>query len=1093
MRSNMFNSTSGSKSPGNKPPDAAAVPMSPSEPGLAPWQIELQKRKAAGSRAPTWKRKTPPEPKTTLITDDDDDDAAALFFSAAPSKSEPKTAEMDEDAAALFFGSTTTSTRTSDSKTASDNNSSSSTSEDAANLFHAASTDKTQQSKSVSSSDSDSSPDKAAKLFPAASATVPQVPKSDDSDSDSDSSSEDAAKVFTTAKAAPTSNGSSSSSSTSDSDSDSSSDAAAATNRAAAVVTQQTLASSSSSGSSGSDSSSDDAAQTKQPEASNSDSSSDSDSSSTVIEEILGATSLPPDADVFESSSSGGSESPAGEGLPEETLEIPIKLERLASEYITYEERSLFEEASQDDEAEEESQEATEEEEVIEEEEEYEEEEVIEEDEEGVGSQVLDGAQENIIVEMDDSATSDQVIEPNATSAGSSPQHAILAELEFVESQMRDYINSIRHDTSAMTVLSEQSSIPWGMPSNQDRDSLASYASYVRSTIAEKPSFDQNSYVPNHLPDSADVGITNSSQSVDVEDSATDLSSEQSSMPWIVPYHQVDSWANPVRQVIPKQMFGMSATENNVDQPRDIGQSESISKRSKEDPPQVRTSASMPSSRKKRPRKALPNSDASISMQVYRSSIPDPSRDTDLWYHPGFSMLNQDSRAPARQVAADIDSKQSPSGSLNESTETDKAIVADAEVVEQVYNTSIPKFSKAAKFKPPNTGTKQRTSSTTKYPSRTASLSRSGEADSRWKHIDFMGTIRRNSFPWVPGKDTESPSSAVNNVPSAVSFANSDTSSESSSSRRSDVYNDEPVPPKKVLKAPHPPPITRKVQKKARPSNVVRSKNSLSPGTSTETKVHSVSHVRKSNEQPASNGKPGGMLAYLFLFLCLVTVPAAIAVTLIMTNEENAEVKTPSSNETTSTRLPTIPPAIQTSTPSAPATGDAPTGDMPSTSSMPMTAPTAFPTATAPDPTDLPTTPDPVPQDLLFRLLASSSSDGGESLMDRRTPQFSAMEWLRTPQGNQGVYNDAVFLQRYALATIYFATDGNNWNSNEGWLTTSNECDWFFSSTNRSPCDSNGRIVELNLENNGLQGSIPNEIDILFQLGKHVRLAGRLT
>jgi hypothetical protein len=27
-------------------------------------------------------------------------------------------------------------------------------------------------------------------------------------------------------------------------------------------------------------------------------------------------------------------------------------------------------------------------------------------------------------------------------------------------------------------------------------------------------------------------------------------------------------------------------------------------------------------------------------------------------------------------------------------------------------------------------------------------------------------------------------------------------------------------------------------------------------------------------------------------------------------------------------------------------------------------------------------------------------------------------------------------------------------------------------------------VVELNLENNGLQGSIPKEIDLLFQLGK---------
>lgn len=136
---------------------------------------------------------------------------------------------------------------------------------------------------------------------------------------------------------------------------------------------------------------------------------------------------------------------------------------------------------------------------------------------------------------------------------------------------------------------------------------------------------------------------------------------------------------------------------------------------------------------------------------------------------------------------------------------------------------------------------------------------------------------------------------------------------------------------------------------------------------------------------------------------------------------------------------------------------------------------------------------EPVTEDLLFRLLDSASVDNGEALRNRRSPQHAALEWLRTPDGFNGVRNDDVFLQRYALATLYYSTAGEGWTANDGWLSDANACDWF-SSGGSLLCNNDGMITSIMLSNNGLNGNLPNEIGILSQL-QSIMLSGntRLT
>ena len=116
--------------------------------------------------------------------------------------------------------------------------------------------------------------------------------------------------------------------------------------------------------------------------------------------------------------------------------------------------------------------------------------------------------------------------------------------------------------------------------------------------------------------------------------------------------------------------------------------------------------------------------------------------------------------------------------------------------------------------------------------------------------------------------------------------------------------------------------------------------------------------------------------------------------------------------------------------------------------------------------------------DPLMNLLASVSQDGGAALQDENSPQRAALEWLRSPLNN-AFLSDERLIQRYALVTFYYATNGEDWKSSFLWLTSADECIWFTSSKSNTICDKDGRIVELDLRENNLLGSLPAEISLL--------------
>jgi hypothetical protein len=116
-----------------------------------------------------------------------------------------------------------------------------------------------------------------------------------------------------------------------------------------------------------------------------------------------------------------------------------------------------------------------------------------------------------------------------------------------------------------------------------------------------------------------------------------------------------------------------------------------------------------------------------------------------------------------------------------------------------------------------------------------------------------------------------------------------------------------------------------------------------------------------------------------------------------------------------------------------------------------------------------------------------------EALEQEDSPQAQAVQWLLEDgflhSNGERVLDENLsgrILQRFALATLYFSTNGGQWLQNPGWLSSDHECDWHSSIDDPgfSPCHGDD-LVHLNLSRNGLAGSIPPEINLLKSLGKY--------
>jgi Leucine-rich repeat (LRR) protein len=101
-----------------------------------------------------------------------------------------------------------------------------------------------------------------------------------------------------------------------------------------------------------------------------------------------------------------------------------------------------------------------------------------------------------------------------------------------------------------------------------------------------------------------------------------------------------------------------------------------------------------------------------------------------------------------------------------------------------------------------------------------------------------------------------------------------------------------------------------------------------------------------------------------------------------------------------------------------------------------------------------------------------------EDFANPLSPQYLAFEWLSN-NGNLNFFSDEKNMQRFVLATFYFSTNGDDWTNKDLWLTDEDECNWYSSNIYLSQCNELGYYRYLELNFNGLSGTIPSELALL--------------
>jgi len=145
-----------------------------------------------------------------------------------------------------------------------------------------------------------------------------------------------------------------------------------------------------------------------------------------------------------------------------------------------------------------------------------------------------------------------------------------------------------------------------------------------------------------------------------------------------------------------------------------------------------------------------------------------------------------------------------------------------------------------------------------------------------------------------------------------------------------------------------------------------------------------------------------------------------------------------------------------------------------------------------------------------FEFLTSSGITSQVHLRDTSSPQYQAARWIATedtlrveiPTILDGISYE--FIQRYILATFYYALSGSDWINSLRFLSGTHECGWFESVPDAAGeefavgvgCDGNLQVRSILMPSNNAKGRLPEEISQLTKLDflslKHNELTGQI-
>jgi hypothetical protein len=107
-----------------------------------------------------------------------------------------------------------------------------------------------------------------------------------------------------------------------------------------------------------------------------------------------------------------------------------------------------------------------------------------------------------------------------------------------------------------------------------------------------------------------------------------------------------------------------------------------------------------------------------------------------------------------------------------------------------------------------------------------------------------------------------------------------------------------------------------------------------------------------------------------------------------------------------------------------------------------------------------------------------------------RLPSIRAMAWVLNKDPRDSIPDSPWLTLRYALASIYYSFQGENWTNKENWLTGEHACKWHGVECDRGQAS---YIFELDLSNNNLKGTIPIQLSLLSDLRSLILSGNQLT
>mmetsp|Transcript_7624 Transcript_7624/g.18678 ORF Transcript_7624/g.18678 Transcript_7624/m.18678 type:complete len:568 (-) Transcript_7624:942-2645(-) len=101
------------------------------------------------------------------------------------------------------------------------------------------------------------------------------------------------------------------------------------------------------------------------------------------------------------------------------------------------------------------------------------------------------------------------------------------------------------------------------------------------------------------------------------------------------------------------------------------------------------------------------------------------------------------------------------------------------------------------------------------------------------------------------------------------------------------------------------------------------------------------------------------------------------------------------------------------------------------------------------------------------------------NMVDLKTPQGKAREWIINSDGKMDVNQEQRVQQRYTLCVLHFSTNGDFWTKKANWLKPDkSECEWFGIACNSAT----NFIRTIDLSENNVIGTLPNEMSSLSNL-----------